>query len=429
MISIPYPQFKENLFYEKLDNGLDVYIWPKVGFQKTYATLSTRYGSIDQHFQLEGHEEMTLPEGIAHFLEHKMFEKEEGDVFNRFAAHGASANAYTSYDRTAYVFSATQEMTTHIITLLDFVQNPHFTDAGVDKEIGIIRQEIQMYQDQPDWRNYTQLLQAMYRFHPIRSDILGTAASIEQITKDHLYACYETFYQPHNMMLFIVGGVDPYEMMTVIHNNQKHKHVPKPKSIRRFVTEEPLEINIRQQIIHLPVSTHKCLFGFKESAPNITGNALLRYELTTHLVLDICFSASSPIYRDLYDEQQITDRFGYEFQCSTEYAFSVIGGDSPQPEVMMKRIEELLIPLIQQGIDVESFERARKKKMGHFLRMMNSPEAIAHEFTKYRFKGIDLMDMYAIYEQITLEEMNQRLREHMIWSQMAISIVQQPEVL
>jgi predicted Zn-dependent peptidase len=421
---IPYPHLNETIYHEQLPNGLNVYLLPKHGFQKTYATFSTQYGSVDNHFQVEGKSPVRVPDGIAHFLEHKMFEEPEGDVFASFASQGASANAFTSFDRTAYLFSATEHVLTNLETLLNFVQNPYFTDENVEKEKGIIGQEINMYQDNPDWRSYFGLIEAMYQKHPVHIDIAGTIASISKITKETLYECYYTFYHPSNMSLFVVGGIEPEEVIAFIRKNQASKTFSTQGTIERFFDEEPLAVQLPKHIMNLPVSLPKCLFGFKESAPAVIGKPLLELELTTKLVLDILFSGSSAIYQNLYDENLISDNFGHEFNCSSDYAFSVIGGDTRDPEQLVERIREELSQLAENGLDKMTFERCRKKKIGNFLRMLNSPEAIANEFTKYRFNDIDLFDILPLYESITLERVNERFREHFNWNQLAVSIVQ-----
>ncbi|MFN3367779.1 MAG: EF-P 5-aminopentanol modification-associated protein YfmH, partial [Exiguobacterium mexicanum] len=200
MHKVEFEQLDETLYHEKLENGLEVFILPKKGFSKTFATFTTKYGSIDNHFVPRGEKDaIKVPDGIAHFLEHKMFEKEEGDIFQQFSKQGASANAYTSFTRTAYLFSATGQINENIETLLDFVQEPYFTEQTVEKEKGIIAQEITMYDDQPDWRLYFGIIENMYKNHPVKIDIAGTVDSIQDITAEHLYTCYNTFYHPSNM--------------------------------------------------------------------------------------------------------------------------------------------------------------------------------------------------------------------------------------
>ncbi|MDR5600909.1 pitrilysin family protein [Paenibacillus larvae] len=423
MKQIPYPHLQETLYTEKMPGGLQVFILPKAGFKKTYATFTTRYGSVDNHFQVEGREEIRVPDGIAHFLEHKMFEEPTGDIFSNFANKGASANAFTSFDRTTYLFTATEHIEDNLTTLIDFVQHPYFTDENVEKEKGIIGQEIQMYRDNPDWRSYYGLIEAMYSKHPIRIDIAGTVESISKITKGTLYECYNTFYHPSNMILFVVGGINPESIMELIRSNQAAKTFEPQGMIRRYFEQEPYEIQEKKRVIVLPVSLPKCLFGIKEMAPGVKGRELLVQELTTKLVLDYLFSSSSDLYQQLYDEGLISDSFGYEYNSTAEYAFSMVGGDTRDPGKLLDRIKEEVNKVIEKGLNEKIFERTRKKKIGNFLRMLNSPEAIANEFTKYRMKQIDLFDFLEVYKQISLQQATQRLREHFNWDQMAISIV------
>jgi predicted Zn-dependent peptidase len=423
VIKHEYPRVKETVYSETLDNGLTVYVLPKEGFQKTFATFSTKYGSVDNHFAVGSAAPVRVPDGIAHFLEHKMFEEPEGDIFATFASNGASANAYTSFDRTVYLFSATDRIRENVTTLLNFVQNPYFTDENVDKEKGIIGQEIKMYADQPDWRVYFGLIDAMYHEHPVHIDIAGTVESIGEITKETLYQCYRTFYHPTNMIVFIVGGVDPQEMIDLVKENQAGKTFDPQGEIRRLFAEEPAEVEVKNKLITLPVSIPKCLFGIKEKETGFAGEALLRREVGTKLLFDVLFSPSSRLYQTLYDEKLITDSFGAEYNCSEKYAFSVIGGDTRDPEALVSRVREVVEEWKLSGIPEELFERTRRKKIGGFYRMLNSPEAIAGEFTKHRFRDTNLFDMLQLYEQITLHEVEARLQEHFDWEQLSICIV------
>lgn len=417
------PSVKETVYSETLDNGLQVFVLPKKGFRKTFATFSTRYGSVDNYFAVGDEPPVRVPDGIAHFLEHKMFEEPEGDVFAKFASNGASANAYTSFDRTVYLFSATDRIRENVTTLLNFVQNPHFTDENVEKEKGIISQEIKMYADQPDWRVYFGLIEAMYHVHPVHIDIAGTVESISQITKETLYLCYRTFYHPQNMIVFIVGGVDPQEMIELVNENQAGKTFEPQGEIRRIFEEEPIPVKEKYKRIRLPVSLPKCMFGIKEKETGLKGPDLLRKELTTKLLFDLLFSPSSRLYQLLYDEKLITDSFGAEYNCTPEYSFSVIGGDTRDPDALVQRVKEVVEEWKTSGIPEELFERTRKKRIGAFFRMLNSPEAIAGEFTKHRFRGTDLFDVLPLYEQISLAETEQRLREHFDWDQLSVCVV------
>ncbi|VTR58252.1 peptidase M16 domain-containing protein [Actinobacillus pleuropneumoniae] len=426
MESIHYDNLQETLHYEVMDNGLHVYVLPKPGFQKTYATFATKYGSVDNHFKVEGESETRVPDGIAHFLEHKMFEEPEGDIFAKFASNGASANAFTSFDQTVYLFSATENIHENLETLIDFVQNPYFTDQNVEKEKGIIGQEINMYQDNPDWRVYFGLIEAMYKVHPVHIDIAGTVESIGTITKEDLYTCYNAFYHPSNMLLFVVGGVDPEETMNLIRSNQARKSYDKQGSIERLFDPEPQGVEEKRRESRLAVSLPKCLFGFKEKQVGLSADEQLRRDLTTKLMMDLLFGSSTELYQKLYDEDLISDSFGHEYNSSPQYAFSAVGGDTKDPDQLLERIRTEVDKLKAAGFQASDFERARKKKMGGYLRMLNSPENIAHEFTRYQFRGADFFNVLPVYESITLDDVNRRLQEHVDWNQLAVSIVVSP---
>ncbi|MFC4077901.1 EF-P 5-aminopentanol modification-associated protein YfmH [Salinithrix halophila] len=423
MEKIEHRQLKETLYHEQLPNGLQVYLLPKPGFNKTYATFTTKYGSIDNHFRPPGKDEVKVPDGIAHFLEHKMFEEKDGDVFARFSNQGASANAFTSFERTAYLFSCTEKVEENLTTLIDFVQNPYFTDQTVEKEKGIIGQEIRMYDDNPDWRSYFGLIEAMYQNHPVRIDIAGTVESIAEITKETLYTCYETFYHPSNMLLFVVGPIDPEPIMELIRQNQAAKKYDKQGEIGRYFPEEPGSVAKKQLEVRLSVGISKCLFGFKEKKIGGTGEELVRQELATEVMLEALFGPSSDLYQSLYDDGLIDDHFGYDYSLEKGYGFSMAGGDTPDPDALLVRIHEELPRLIDGGIPAPVVERIRKKKLGSYLRSLNSPEWIANQFTRYRFNDTDLFRIVPMLEELTAEDVNQRLREHIDWERFAASIV------
>ncbi|GGE24939.1 peptidase M16 [Marinithermofilum abyssi] len=423
MERIEHKQLKETLYHETLPNGMEVYLLPKPGFFKTYATFTTRYGSIDNHFQPPGKEELKVPDGIAHFLEHKMFEEEDGDVFAEFSNQGASANAFTSFDRTAYLFSCTEQVEKNLTTLIDFVQRPYFTDQNVEKEKGIIGQEIRMYDDNPDWRSYFGLIQAMFQNHPVKIDIAGTVESIAKINKELLYTCYETFYHPSNMLLFVVGPIDPDKIMELVRQNQAAKEYGKQEEIRRFYPDEPKKVAEKRKEVQLSVGISKCLFGFKEKTIGLSGDDLVRQELATEVMLEALFGPGSDLYQSLYDDGLIDDNFSYDYSLEHGYGFSMAGGDTPDPDTLVKRIETELPKVRQTGIRENVVERIRKKKLGNNLRLLNSPEWIANQFTRYRFNETDLFRIVPLLEELTPEDVNARLQEHIDWDCFAVSIV------
>lgn len=423
MKQIRYDHVKETLYYEQLDNGLQLYVLPKDGFSKTYATFSTRYGSIDNCFQVGDQEPTRVPDGIAHFLEHKMFEEPDGDVFAKFSASGASANAFTSFDRTVYLFTAASNVEDNLITLLNFVQHPYFTEESVNKEKGIIGQEIKMYQDNPDWRLYYGLLEALFQKHPVRIDIAGSIESIAQINRETLMQCYETFYHPSNMMVFVAGGVDPDRIAQLVRDNQAGKAYEPQGEIKRYYDEEPDAVSEQVRRTKLPVALPKCLIGFKETAATEAGETSLRKEAASKLMLDLLFGPSSKCYQQLYEEELISDNFGVEFNLYPDFAYSAIGGDTKDPELLVERLKQFITEYLQNGLDEASFERCKRKKIGGFLRMLNSPEAIAGEFTRCKFRGMDWFELLPAYESITLQDVTQRMRDHLNFDRMSVSIV------
>jgi len=422
-----YERLDETLYREKLPNGLEVCLLPKPGFSKTYAMFSARFGSVDSRYRLGAGDETQVPDGAAHFLEHKLFEDPEGNTFARFADRGASVNAFTTFDRTSYLFSATEELEANTEHLLDMVQQPYFTDENVEKEKGIIGQEIRMYQDDPEWRAFFGLIESLYAFHPVRIDIAGTVESISAIGKETLYDLHRTFYHPGNMLLFMAGGFDPEQVMRLVRANQERKVFPATPDVRRILPEEPDRVVRKEAEISLDVSMPKCKFGFKEPAGGLSPEEKLRRELTTALVLDLIFGQSASIYQTLYDEKLITDQFGYEYDIGPGYAFSVIGGDTPDPGRLIGRVRELIGALLDSGIDADEFERVKRKRIGGYLRKLNSPEGIASEFTRYRFMGIDYFELLPVLERITLRDAERRLGEHVNWDRSAVFVVRPKE--
>ncbi|WEZ09956.1 EF-P 5-aminopentanol modification-associated protein YfmH [Priestia flexa] len=405
MEKIEFSQLKEQLYHEKMDNGLEVYILPKPEFNKTFATFTTKYGSVDNQFVPLGEDKMIkVPDGIAHFLEHKLFEKEDGDVFQQFSKQGASANAFTSFTRTAYLFSCTSNFEQNLETLVDFVQEPYFSEKTVEKEKGIIGQEITMYDDNPDWRLYFGTIQNMYKNHPVKIDIAGTIESISHITKDLLYTCYETFYHPSNMLLFVVGPVDAEKVMTQIRENQAKKDYEDMPEITRHFDKEPETVAEQKQVLNMPVQASKAMVGLKTRKPERSGQDMLRHELAMNIVLDLAFGKSSSYYEELYKNGLIDETFSYDYTEENGFGFALIGGDTENPEKFYARIKEILLEVKSNGLQEEELERVRKKKIGEFLRALNSPEFIANQFTRYAFNDMNLFDVVDTLEKLTVAD-------------------------
>jgi predicted Zn-dependent peptidase len=404
MEKITFDQLQEELFYEKMENGLNVYILPKKGFNKTFATFTTKYGSVDNHFVPLGEQEFKqVPDGIAHFLEHKLFEKEDGDVFQQFSRQGASANAFTTFTRTAYLFSSTADVEKNLETLIDFVQDPYFSDKTVEKEKGIIGQEITMYDDNPDWRLYFGLIGNLYKNHPVKIDIAGTVESISPITKDLLYECYNTFYHPSNMLLFIVGPIDPKAIMDQVRDNQAKKNYKDQPEIQRKFDTEPSEVAEKKRVLEMNVQTSKCLVGIKAPNAKLSGTEMLKNELVMNVLLDLLFGKSSENYDRLYNQGLIDETFSYDYTLEEGFGFAMIGGDTPMPDQLSAALKSMLFEAKNgKAFTEEQLERAKKKKIGAFLRAINSPEYIANQFTRYAFNEMNLFDVVPTLEKITL---------------------------
>ena len=412
MEKIEFSQLNEEIFHEKMDNGLQVYILPKKGFNKTFATFTTNYGSIDNHFKpLEQSEFVKVPDGIAHFLEHKLFEKEDGDVFQQFSKQGASANAFTSFTRTAYLFSSTSEFVRNLTTLIDFVQAPYFSEKTVEKEKGIIGQEINMYDDNPDWRLYFGTIANMYHHHPVKIDIAGTVESIAGITKDMLYECYNTFYHPSNMLLFIVGPVDAEDTMKLIRDNQAAKSYEEMPEIQRKFEQEPTGVAKEKEVLRMNVQTPKVMIGIKADDIGQSGTELLKTELAANIFLEMLFGKSSPLHEELYEKGLIDSSFSYDFTQEKGFGFALIGGDSSNPEELTESLLNILRnSRTGKGLNEESLKRTVKKRIGSFLRSLNSPEYIANQFTRYAFNEMNLFDVVPALEKISMEDIERTAR-------------------
>ncbi|QHS22310.1 insulinase family protein [Virgibacillus sp. MSP4-1] len=405
-------QIQETLYFDTLDNGLDVYLLPRDEMEKTFGIFSTKYGSVDRTFTpLNKDEYVTVPDGIAHFLEHKMFEKEDGDVFQQFTKQGASANAFTSFTRTAYLFTSTENVNENVETLLDFVQEPYFTEETVEKEKGIIAQEIKMYDDQPDWRLFFGTIGSMYESHPVKIDIAGTVDSIQEITKDDLYTCYETFYHPSNMILFVTGKFDPEDMMRKIKENQGRKSFHPADEIKRSFPEEPVEVAKKEKEIYMPVSVSKCLVGIKEDPSQLTKDKLPKLKLVTQMVYDFLFSKSGPYYEELYNENLIEDGFDYEVHIEENFAFSFVGGNTQKPKELSAKLKEMLLKIKNEQWSDEVFARMKRKQTGDLLKTLNSLEGTANQFIDYHQLGLNYFDLYETLNDMTKEEFEQILQD------------------
>lgn len=402
-----YQKINETLYKEVLPNGLTVYLLPKPEYHKTYALFSTNYGSIDNEFIPRGESEFVkVPDGIAHFLEHKMFEKEDGDVFQKFGEQGASANAFTSFTRTSYLFSTSDQLKLNLETLLNFVQEPYFTEESVKKEQGIIGQEIQMYQDDPNWQQFFGILKNMYPKHPLHIDIAGTVESIAEITAEDLYTCYRTFYHPSNMTLFVVGNLEPEDLMAFIRGNQEAKSFTPPAEIQRhYPTETKADL--------VPVSEQKMAITIPKSLVGIKGLAELPtddrqrlvFKLSVDLLFQLLLGGTSQNYLQLYNEGLIDDSFGYEFSLDRTFYFADFGGDTEEPYALTDRLIKILLNYRDDAeINQANLTLLKKKMLGKYFQSLNSLEYVANQFTSSLYGEWTLFDMPELIQSITLED-------------------------
>lgn len=417
-----FETIQERIYEETLPNGLVVQLVPKPDYAKTFAIFTTRYGSIDHHFQREGEAEHRVTDGIAHFLEHKLFEEEWGDIFNTFATQGASANAFTSHTRTAYLFSATDLIEKNLETLLDFVQRPHLTPENVEKEKGIIEQEIRMYDDMPFWRAYRHMLENLFSESPVRIDIAGTVESIRRIDREALMACYETFYHPSNMRLCVVGAFETEPIMHLIRENQARKAFPPIRPIRRFLPQEPAAVARRSHTVRLAVTRPLMMLGWKDKAP-VPEPARLKRELLMGLIQDLVFGRSSVLQQKLLDEGLVDDALSYDYEVGDGYGFSFVGTETDDPEALTEAVNEALASFIRDGIPQADFERAGHKQIGDYLYTLNSPEAIANHVTEAGFLNADYFAVPDMLAGLTRAEAEALLREHFDPAQLVSSIV------
>ncbi|WP_308697809.1 EF-P 5-aminopentanol modification-associated protein YfmH [uncultured Thomasclavelia sp.] len=394
MEKIYFETLKETLYHEKMANGLQVYLLPKMGFEKTYGLFSTKFGAIDTTFiPLNKDEMIKVEDGIAHFLEHKMFDMSDGDASEKFAKLGASTNAFTSSSRTAYLFSTTSNEYACIELLLDFVQKLEITPESVEKEKGIIGQEIKMYDDDPDWQVYFGSIQNLYQQHPVAVDIAGTVETVNRTDKDMLELCYNTFYHPSNMMIFVVGNIDPDKAMATIKKNQDKKNFSLANPIVLKKVNEPKEIKTKEKVLTMDVEMNKIIVSIKVNEILENPKDKIKRELALNLLFDLLFSKSAKLYNDWLNQGIINDSFSASFTQERDYAFIQIGCDCNDYETLKEKLLDLIKDFDTIKIDQEDFNRIKKKNIGLFINMFNSPESIANLFSRYYFEGTNAFDL------------------------------------
>ncbi len=403
-------------------SGLTLMLCPMKGYSTAYALFATRCGSIDDSFSVGDGEMVSVPNGIAHFLEHKLFESEEGDAFEQYAKTGASANAYTSFDRTAYLFGCTDRFRDSLEILLNLVSTPYFTEQTVQKEQGIIGQEIRMYDDDPDWRVYFNLLGALYHSHPIKIDIAGTVESIAEISADLLYRCYNAFYNLHNMVLSIAGN---FEIKDVLEACDKILKPAAPVQVTTRELDEPEEIRERRVEQTLEVATPLFQIGFKGKSKDYRENVLA--QVTGELVCDLIAGESTALYRELYDEGLINTTFDSEVLAGPNYLVNILSGESRDPDAVFVRILDGVRALQERGISEEDFERARRAAYGRYVGIYGNVESMAGMMVLAKLADFTAYEPLELLGELTLNDAQAYLRENFDIERCALSVVRGPQ--
>ena len=412
---------KEKIYIEKLENGLTVMIIPKKGIQKKYVIWGTNYGSNDSKFIVPGEEKDTeVPKGVAHFLEHKMFEQENGvNSLDALTALGVDANAYTTNDHTAYLFECTENFYPALDELMDYVQHPYFTDENVEKEKGIIGQEIMMYDDYPEWKVYLNALEAMYYEHPVKLDITGTIETISHIDKDILYKCYNTFYNPSNMAMVLCGDFEPEELLKEVKNRLIDKKAN--GEIKRIYPNEKEEI-VKEKIEQkMDVSQPLFVIGIKDKLAE--EKERVKKHIAIEILLNIIIGKSSKLYKELYDDGVLFETPGLDYEYARGYAHVLITGQSTHPEIVYNKFKETISNMKKVGIDSAELNRIKKRIYGEYIKEYNDTENIARMFLADFFKGINSFDYLEEIMTINEEYVMQILKNVFDDKKMIISVI------
>ena len=414
-----YPRIGEEVIWVTLDNGLPVCIVPKKGFSRKYALFAARYGGMDMRFRLNG-QWLDTPAGIAHYLEHKMFDTEDGNALQELAMNGAEPNAFTSNAITCYYFDSTEKFYENLEILLSFVSVPYFTDESVEKEQGIIAQEIGMIEDNLEWQVYKQLMQSLYHTSPARTPVAGSVESIREITAQTLYDCHKAFYTPVNMCLVVVGDVEPQQVLDIA-----RRVLPKDSGElieRDYGAEEPTEAARAYAEERMEVSMPSFLVGFK-CPPQHGGEEQHRFAAIGELACDVLMGESSPLYARLYSQGLINSSFGAAFDILPGAAYAYAGGDSKDPKAVAEAILAEAQRLVSEGVDEDYYKRIVNANFGAALRELNSFESIAVSMAEGRFQGYDPYRFPEIYDSITAADVLAFLRENVTRSHMALSVI------
>ena len=400
-------------------SGLKIYVCEKKNFHGAYAVFGTRYGSIDNAFRLKGEKEWTeVPEGIAHYLEHKLFESEDGDAFTRYSKTGASANAYTSFDRTCYLFSCTDRFFDSFDILLDFVQHPYFTEETVRKEQGIIGQEISMYDDSPSWVLLLNLFTIMYKNNPVKINIAGTAETIAKINADLLYKCYDTFYNLNNMFITVCGNVDTDKVLCAV---EKELRDVEKKEIEEKPYDEPSEVVAPYISQQMPVALPLFALGFKQDC---VGYRSVKERVETEMLLEIIMGSQTDFYNELMNEGLINKEFSASYFEGRNFASVLFSGESKDPAALSEKIKNRIREVCEKGVEPEKFELVRRQFYGNYVMNFNNVEIVGDMLTNCACASSGLFDEAEIYEKMTVNDLNERAKTSFDFDRLCMSVIE-----
>ena len=412
---------KETLFKEKLPNGLTVMIIPKKNIQKKYIIWGTHYGSNDNKFIVPGENEpIEVPKGVAHFLEHKMFEQENGlNSLDKLTSIGVSANAYTTNDHTAYLYECTDNFYEALDEFMDYVQHPYFTDQNVEKEQGIIGQEIRMYDDYPEWRVYLNALEAMYHTNPVKLDVTGTIETISHIDKDILYKCYNTFYNPSNMCLVVSGDFEPEKLLEEI----KKRLIEKKQNgeIKRIYEQE--EESIVKEKVEQELKISKPLFTIGIKCKPVTQNEKVRTHIAMQIILNMLLGESSSLYKELYEDGNLFSSPSLSFEFSNDYAHILISESANDPEMVYTKFKNKIKEFKENKLDKSNYDRIKKMIYGEYIKEYNDVTEISRMFLSDFMKGIDSFDYLEEIDGVDLDFVSQVLKQYFVDDKMVLSVV------
>ena len=414
-----YKSVQETLFEEVLPNGLTVRVLPKTNFNRTFAAFATDYGGADRRFSLGGNW-IDTPAGIAHYLEHKMFDLPEGNAMNMLAANGAQPNAFTSSDMTAYYFESTKRFEENLEMLLHFVSTPYFTEESVNKERGIIGQEIGMIEDSPDFQVYIRLLAALYQNSPVRCSVAGTVESIAEITPQMLSDCHKAFYAPSNMALSVVGNVNPQLVVDMAEKLLPADKLPKP--VVDYGPEEPLTPVTRYTETHMAVSAPQFMIGAKVQ-PELYGLAHMHQKHVGALALQALFGRSSRFYADLYSKNILSPDFDIDFDYSANTATIFFAGESSQPQAVYDAILAAADEVRRNGLDKTKFDRVKNASLGSLIFGLEDFDGMAVSLAQSAFYKFNQMDTFTWQADVFPEECAQFIAENLTEERLAMSVV------